>query len=108
MRRLAAHYVWYKDVLFLHYIELADDGTLAGVFPLTEELAGTAFYDGILIPVPADFRPLPFALPEEWRMFSGEVSVGSRVAVYRLSGLSAAAAKLGTSDSGSHCHIERL
>ncbi len=108
MRRLAAHYVWYTDVLSLHYIELTDDGMLAGVFPLTEELAGTTFYDGVLIPLLAGSRPQPSVLLEEWRRLTGEVSAGSRVDVYRLSGLSAAAAKLGTGDGGSHCHIERL
>ncbi len=108
MRRLAAHYVWFTDVLLLHYIELADDGSLSGIFLLTEELAGTAFYDGVLIPLPAGYRPSPASLVADWRRMTGELTPGSRVDVWRLSGLSAAAAKLGTGEGGSHCHIERL
>lgn len=108
MRRFAAHYIWCKDVLPLHYIELTADGTLAGIFPLTEELAGTAFYDGVLILLPVSSQPLLSSLFDAWRILTSEVTAGTRVDVYRLSGLSAATAKLGTGDSGSHCYIERL
>ena len=30
----------------MHYIELDDNGVFHGVYPLNEEIAGTAFYDG--------------------------------------------------------------
>lgn len=32
----------------MHYIELDDNGVFHGVYPLNEEIAGTAFYDGVL------------------------------------------------------------
>ena len=51
MRRIAAHYVWCKQVYRMHYIELDDNGAFHGVYPLNEEIAGTAFYDGVLVPV---------------------------------------------------------
>ena len=35
----------------MHYIELDDNGAFHGVYPLNEEIAGTAFYDGVLVPV---------------------------------------------------------
>lgn len=52
MKRFAAHIVFYQASLPLHYVEIGDDGCLNGVFALTEEIAGTAFYDGILFPLP--------------------------------------------------------
>ena len=54
MRRIAAHYVFWKKLLPLHYIELHDNNTLIGVFPLQEEIAGTEFWDGIIYPVSAE------------------------------------------------------
>ena len=53
MRRVASHYIYWKQFYRMHYAELDDRGVLAGVFPLEEEIAGTEFYDGILIPGPA-------------------------------------------------------
>ena len=35
----------------MHYIELDDNGAFHGVYPLNEEIAGTAFYDGVLEPL---------------------------------------------------------
>ena len=43
MRRIAAHYVWCKQVYRMHYIELDDNGAFHGVYPLNEEIAGTAW-----------------------------------------------------------------
>ena len=51
MRRFAAHYVFYRRALPLHYVEICS-GCFAGAYPLREEIAGTAFFDGILLPVP--------------------------------------------------------
>jgi hypothetical protein len=38
----------------MSYIELTDEGLFRGVFPLEGEIAGTEFYDGLLIPVNTD------------------------------------------------------
>lgn len=54
MRRIAAHYIFWKDFLPLHYIELDDNNLLVGVFPLKEEIAGTEFWDGTICPVCED------------------------------------------------------
>lgn len=51
MRRVASHYVYWNGLHRMHYVELSDEAQLNGVFPLVEEIAGTEFYDGILIPV---------------------------------------------------------
>lgn len=52
MRRIASHYIYWKQFYRMHYVELDDRGALTGVFPLEGEIAGTEFYDGILIPIP--------------------------------------------------------
>ena len=52
MRRIASHYIYWRQFYRLHYVELNDNGVLAGIFPLEGEIAGTEFYDGILILVP--------------------------------------------------------
>ena len=49
MRRIASHYIYWRQFYRLHYVELNDNGVLAGIFPLEGEIAGTEFYDGILI-----------------------------------------------------------
>ncbi|MBQ8529724.1 MAG: hypothetical protein IJ430_00970 [Parabacteroides sp.] len=54
MRRIASHYVYWKQLLRLHYVELDEKENLVGVFPLNGEIAGTEFYDGILVPALAE------------------------------------------------------
>lgn len=92
----------------MHYIEVDDDGLFCGAFPLEEEIAGTAFYDGVLIPVltgvAIDFQ----TMTKTWRDWTENVSIGSPVQVYRLTGIPLASAKLGTDHGCSDGHIERL
>lgn len=54
MRRIASHYVYWKQLLRMHYVELDEKENLVGVFPLNGEIAGTEFYDGILVPTLAE------------------------------------------------------
>lgn len=54
MRRIASHYVYWKQLLRMHYVELDEKENLVGVFPLNGEIAGTEFYDGILVPALAE------------------------------------------------------
>lgn len=49
MKRFAAHHVFYRQALPLHYLEILR-GRFVGVYPLAEEISGTAFFDGILLP----------------------------------------------------------
>lgn len=44
MRRIASHYIYWRQFYRLHYVELNDNGVLAGIFPLEGEIAGTEFY----------------------------------------------------------------
>lgn len=50
MMRFASHFILHKEQLFrMHYAELSDDGSLVGIHPFTEELAHTAFFDGLIV-----------------------------------------------------------
>lgn len=108
MRRIAAHYIYCRQVYRMHYLELDDDGRLLGIYPLTEEIAGTAFYDGVLIPLPSEVMPeYPFVW-KEWPTLTETVVPGTRVDLFRLRGIPLATAKLGTYDSRCNGYIERL
>lgn len=108
-KRFAAHYVWCQEVLRLHYVELDDDGHWAGCFPLETELASTAFYDGILIPIPLQLSPQDVSvLIAYWREWTSLLRLGDPVALYQLNGLSPTSAKLGTDDGRGNGHIKRL
>lgn len=56
MRRIAAHHIYWKGLRPLHVIETDDDGRFCRVFPLTEEIAETEFWDGLIYPVPASWK----------------------------------------------------
>ncbi len=36
MRRIASYYIYWRQFYRLHYVELNDNGVLAGIFPLEE------------------------------------------------------------------------
>lgn len=144
MRRIASHYIYWKQFYRMHYLELDDRGALTGVFPLEGEIAGTEFYDGILIPIPVpaldtgskrnclnknsgDVACSP-AIPRQAReqvvfdLLPGETladalkrkgfteacEAGLPVCLLLLSGVSYAAAKLGTDNSRCNGYIQRL
>ena len=86
MRRIASHYIYWRQFYRLHYVELNDNGVLAGIFPLEGEIAGTEFYDG----------------------FTGIAEAGSPVCVLLLGGIPLATAKFGADDSRSDGYIQRL
>ena len=99
MRRIAAHYVWCKQVYRMHYIELDDN----------EEIAGTAFYDGVLVPVLSSEPAIGFKqVMGSWPVLTEKITPGCSVHIYRLSGIPLASAKLGTDHGCSDGHIERL
>ena len=108
-KRFAAHFVWCQEVLRLHYVELDEAGHWVGCYPLEAELASTAFYDGVLIPLPAHLRPHDVStLVALWRGWTARLRPGDLVTLYQLKGLSPSAAKLGTDDGCGNGHIERL
>ena len=88
----------------MHYIELDDNGVFHGVYPLNEEIAGTAFYDGVLVPVLSSEPAIGFKqVMGSWPALTEKITPG-----YRFSGIPLASAKLGTDHGCSDSHIERL
>lgn len=109
MRRFAAHYVWFKDVCPLCYIELDDERFFNGVYPLDEEIAGTAFYDGVLIPVLSSDPVANIGeLVANWRTLTQKIGRGDKVFIYHLSGIPLTSAKLGADYGRGNGHIERF
>ena len=108
-KRFAAHSVWCQEVLRLHYVELDEAGHWAGCYPLKTELAATAFYDGVLIPLPSSIQPQEVStLIAHWKEWTVRLCPGDPVTLYHLTGISPATAKLGTDDGCGNSHIERL
>ena len=108
-KRFAAHYVWCQEVLRLHYVELDEAGHWLGCHPLEVELAATAFYEGILVPLPLSSQPQDVStLVAHWREWTAQVHPGDPVALYQLKGLSPTSAKRGTDDGSGNGHIKRL
>ena len=108
-KRFAAHYVWCGEVRRLHYVELDESGRWVGCYPLESELAATAFYDGVLVPLPVSFQPQDAAdLLTHWCAWTTSICPEAPITLYQLTGLSPAAAKLGTDDGCGNGHIERL
>lgn len=127
MRRIASHYVYYQQLFRLSYIELSDNGQFIGVYPLSEEIAGTEFRDGILIPVACSNKK---NLSEGFPISSGRISdfsrkevlsemlgqaclsdgieAGTPVRLFLLNISSLAATELRTDHSCGNSHVERL
>lgn len=127
MRRVASHYIYWKQIYRMHYAELDDQGTLVGVYPLDREIVGTEFYGGIIIPVVYDKKEAHLdgaSISFEWdahssrmetlsgileeRGFSNGVEIGVPVCLLLLSGISLTAAKLGTDNGCCNGYIKRL
>lgn len=67
-RRLAAHYVYYNGLYRMHYVEVDGEGRVTGIHLLVEEIAGTAFYNGLLLVVPDTFTlSSMLGQQEKWR-----------------------------------------
>ena len=47
MRRIASHYIYWRQFYRLHYVELNDNGVLAGIFPLEALLSKENILDMI-------------------------------------------------------------
>lgn len=127
MRRVASHYVYWNGLLRMHYVELDDEGRLAGVYPLEGEIAGTEFYDGILFPVGIVGEAFPVGeikIPWRWdKLFRQKepgfdacrelglpqaAAIGETACLLLLGGISLATAKFGADDSRSDGYIQRL
>lgn len=127
MRRVASHYTYYRQLYRLHYVELDNQGAFAGVFPLEGEIAGTEFYDGILVPVACDKElkiPNTISVSIQWETgksrtillsdvlkqngFSLDIAVGDSVQLLFLTGISLPSAEFCTDNSRSNGYIKRL
>lgn len=125
VKRFAAHYLFllghpsYK----LSYVEVSDDNRLVYTGPLRKEMAGTAFYNGIIVLsaecyVPGQLISLieekakqnpsisVFGLLQE--VLSTEVVRNDRIYVYLLDGIDLLAAEFGTNDGCCYGYIQRL
>lgn len=111
MRRIASHYVYWRRLYKMHYIELDDDGRFQGVYPLEQEIAETEFYDGILIPFP-QHPVLPFCecvkQGADWKKEADDVAAGRKIDVYRLHGNGLSPAEFCTNNGCRNGDIERL
>jgi hypothetical protein len=86
MRRIASHHIFWKQLYYLHYIELSDDGAFSGIYPLDEETSATEFYDGLVLPTPVGIS-LSCPLAVEQIRQSGiteNISIGDMIRLYRI------------------------
>ena len=108
MRRVAAHYIFYKKLLPLHYIEIDDYGIFSGVYPLNGETAGTEFFDGIVFPIPVDIDVVFEIKSLEDLKNAGltdNITPGCKVSLFRLLNPSP---EFTTNNGGCNGNIERL
>lgn len=131
-RRFASHFIYCGGVHRMAYVELDEQNRFLGIYPLTGEIAGTAFYDGILLPLVADevlvssetrlaswLRNTVCSTKEQVFDFlaetglAGGLETGMPVVVYRLGGIGLAgnlqtSPELGADHSRGNGYIERL
>lgn len=129
MRRIAAHYIYCGRVYRMHYLETDDRGCLQGIYPLEEEIAGTAFYDGILIPFPvnenyASSEAFVYSVAENPTLCKGgkevvfeafaesriteDIRPGTPVCLFLFHGISLTTPELGADNRCGNGHIQRL
>ena len=127
MKRLSAHYIAFpvQKIHKLHYIELDDQMQLKSINPLTNEIAGTSFYNGVLLVVNAASFPPHKEFNSIWESFCTqfpeaafsefmeylqleEITEGDRVTIYHLDGIDLLSPKLRANNSCGNCHIQRL
>lgn len=127
MRRVASHYLFWRQLYRMHYVELDDTGAFAGVYPLDAEIAGTEFYDGIIVPVlpcVEFFHNNTFSIPLqcnsgstameiiahklEEEQVSVDVNTGVLVQLFLLKGISLTTTELGTNHGCCNGYIKRL
>ena len=126
MRRVAAHFIFYRNEVFhMHYLELDDTVQVSGIYPFREEIAGTVFVDGIVFPVPRRYSYDALFLKERllhlhrkdtaagWACLLSRLLVFSKddlspVDLFRLHGVDLATSELRTNNGCGDCHIVRF
>ena len=123
-RRLAAHYIYYNGLYRMHYIEVDGEDRATGLYPLIEEIAGTAFYNGLLLAVPRTFTSSSLLEQQEkWSkqfpsldvleiMKRGDAALAvlseSPIHLYHLPNPHCFASEFGADNCGGNGYIQRL
>lgn len=127
MKRFASHYILFENqkIFRQHVIELDDQGCISGIFPLTEEIAATSFFNGILFPVSQDrnLQPEDIRKHLSQHLQSGDInsiyeclsqsgiicsSIEKPVVIFHLDGINLLSPELSTGNGCSNCYIQRL
>ena len=123
MSRWAAHFVIVGETIYrMHCLEMASSGDLQEIFPLTEEIAGTSFLDGVLLAVTAssvltekDISQLlwrkkiseyPMLLSYLQQQSFVAPALGEKIRLFHIQLHPLTASELSTNNSRSNCHIE--
>lgn len=123
MSRWAAHFVIVGETIYrMHCLEMASSGDLQEIFPLTEEIAGTSFLDGVLLAVTASSVLTEKEISQLlWRNKISEYSMllsylqqqsfvapalGEKIRLFHIQLHPLTASELSTNNSRSNCHIE--
>lgn len=122
MSRWATHFLLLGTKAYKMYcLELDAAGNLQQYFPLTEEIAGTSFVEGILWAVPASLAPtqeeirhwLSSKFPDYSSLitfFAGKAlhtpGLGEKVRLFQIRLHPLSASELSTDYSSGNCHIQ--
>lgn len=123
MSRWAAHFVIVGETIYrMHCLEMASSGDLQEIFPLTEEIAGTSFLDGVLLAVTASsvltekeisqllwrkkISEYPMLLSYLQQQSFVAPALGEKIRLFHIQLHPLTASELSTNDSRSNCHIE--
>ena len=123
MSRWAAHFVIVGETIYrMHCLEIASSGDLQEIFPLTEEIAGTSFLDGVLLAVTASsvltekeisqllwrekISEYPMLLSYLQQQSFVAPTLGEKIRLFHIQLHPLTASELSTNNSRSNCHIE--
>lgn len=123
MSRWAAHFVIVGETIYrMHCLEMASSGDLQEIFPLTEEIAGTSFLDGVLLAVTASsvltekeisqllwrkkISEYPMLLSYLQQQSFVAPTLGEKIRLFHIQLHPLTASELSTNNSRSNCHIE--
>lgn len=123
MSRWAAHFVIVGETIYrMHCLEIASSGDLQEIFPLTEEIAGTSFLDGVLLAVTASsvltekeisqllwrkkISEYPMLLSYLQQQSFVTPALGEKIRLFHIQLHPLTASELSTNNSRSNCHIE--
>lgn len=123
MSRWAAHFVIVGETIYrMNCLEMASSGDLQEIFPLTEEIAGTSFLDGVLLAVTASsvltekeisqllwrkkISEYPMLLSYLQQQSFVAPTLGEKIRLFHIQLHPLTASELSTNNSRSNRHIE--